>query len=168
MRISKLEMDNKGKDSQIVEYKEKLESMTQEIQQLRKRVATLEDERKEFEMMINELKEENKKLKLNNLDVGKYEEWGVDEIIYWIISLDEKVFQQYEGTLRKFLSEEDVNGECLIDVEVSDIKRWGIKSFKHSKLLLKAIKSLVDKGKIQNNDNNMLNEGSNAPTAYIG
>ena len=148
--------------------REEKKVMVQQMEQMKDKVSRLEDERKEFDMTINELKEENKKLKLNNLDVGKYEEWGVDEIIYWIISLDEKVFQQYEGTLRKFLSEEDVNGECLIDVEVSDIKRWGIKSFKHSKLLLKAIKSLVDKDKIQNNDNNMLNEGANAPTAYIG
>eukprot|EP01084_Bolivina_argentea_P214194 363682_1 len=52
--------------------------------------------------------------------------------------------EQYRNTLIKMLSEEEVDGECLKAVEISDINRWGIKNFKHSKELLKHIKILSD------------------------
>eukprot|EP01084_Bolivina_argentea_P222025 375908_1 len=52
------------------------------------------------------------------------------------------------------LSEEEFDGECLKAVEISDINRWGIKNFKHSKGLLKHIKILTDNQEGEINTNN--------------
>ena len=122
-------------------------------------------------MKINDLSEENKKLKLDNLDVSKYKEWSRDELIYWIISIDKEVYGQYEQILKTSLTEEEVRGDCIDDIDVSDIKRWGIKNFKHSKNLMKQIKLLIERQQNVNQNvakaNPILNEGANAPTAYI-
>ena len=150
-------------------------SQKQEINTLKNRVSTLEDERKEFEMKISELTEENKRLKLENLKVEKYAEWSVDEIIYWIMSLDSNMYSQYEAALRKALVEEGINGECLEMVGKDDIKRWGITNFKHFTILHQHIRALVEStsssaavvANVARANNNSLNEGSNAPTAYI-
>eukprot|EP01084_Bolivina_argentea_P214196 363687_1 len=80
------------------------------------------------------------------LDINNYHQWNSNQvqkyIVKWIISCDE--FSEYRNTLIKHLSEEEVDGECLKAVEISDINRWGIKNFKHSKELLKHIKILSD------------------------
>merc|ERR1711997_1126479 len=104
--------------------------------------------------IINKLKDENKQSKLKNLNTDNYEEWSADEIAHWIISLNPEIYGEYEQTLIKLLVEEDVNGECLENVDIADIKRFGIKSFKHSKQLLKEIKLLTqNKNKNKNNQN---------------
>eukprot|EP01084_Bolivina_argentea_P214195 363686_1 len=80
------------------------------------------------------------------LDINNYHQWNPNQvqkyITEWIILRHE--FSQYRNTLIKMLSEEEVDGECLKAVEISDINRWGIKNFKHSKELLKHIKILSD------------------------
>ena len=86
----------------------------------------MEDERKEFEMKINELIEENKRLKVNNLDLDNYKDWDRDELIHWIISIDKDIYGQYEQILIQSFTEESVTGDCMDDIDVSDIKRWGI------------------------------------------
>eukprot|EP01083_Nonionella_stella_P150432 479192_1 len=142
--------------------KKQRKTLATQNEQLRQRISELEDERKEFEMTIDALKEENKRLKLQHLDTDNYEQWSADEVVHWMVSVDQQIYTQYEEKLKAFLKQEEVNGECLVDVEHSDIKRWGISNFKHAKQLLKSIKLLVHK---KDDNTQILNEG--APTAYI-
>eukprot|EP01084_Bolivina_argentea_P124132 219969_1 len=80
-----LEKGNNEKGIQMNKLKNKCKS-------LRDRVRLLEDEKKEFEMNINRLEEENKKLKLLNINTNNYEQWDADEIVHWIISLNPKIY----------------------------------------------------------------------------
>merc|ERR1712154_52335 len=123
--------------------KEKIDLMETEISLLRDKVSRLEHERKELEIENIEIKKENKRLKLKYIDTANYEQWEYEEIVQWILSLNKEMFSEYKGTLIDALKEESVNGQCLREVEVADIKRWGIKNFMHSKTLLKHIQNLV-------------------------
>eukprot|EP01084_Bolivina_argentea_P059117 107901_1 len=113
------------------------------------------------------LKNENKELKLKCIDETKYETWSSDEIVSWIISLENNRYSKYEQILRISIAEEELTGEHLIDVNENDIKGWGIKNFGDKKNLCRKIKELVNKNnKNLNNFQQKINEG-NAPTAYI-
>ena len=110
-----------------------------------------------------ELKNEIKELKLKNIDESKYLEWDYEEIVSWIISLDNGRYCKYEEKLKT-----ELNGTNLQRVDQNDIKSWGVKKFDDKKDLYLAIQDLVNKSnKKQNVNNNNMNEGDNVPTAYI-
>ena len=76
-----------------------------------------------MEIKIKSLKEENKKLrdenrelKLKHIDESKYKEWDYKQIIFWILSLDNGLFKQYENTLSTKLKEADLEGSDLNEV----------------------------------------------------
>eukprot|EP01084_Bolivina_argentea_P214197 363689_1 len=85
------------------------------------------------------------------LNINNYHQWNSKYIVQWIISRDELIYSKYCNILIKHLTEEEVDGECLKDVDISDIHRWGIKNFKHSKQLLKHIKILTCNDKMNYN-----------------
>eukprot|EP01084_Bolivina_argentea_P126138 223402_1 len=122
---------------------QKYNELREKYAKLNNEKSLLEDEQKVFEMTIHELREENKQLKMQSLNINKYEEWSSEEIVHWIISLNPQIYGKYEQILTKTLKEEQVTGDCMCDVDVSDIKRWGIVQFKHSKALMKHIEALI-------------------------
>ena len=71
--------------------------------------------------------------------------WDHNDIANWVLNLDDGLFRKYESDIRGKLFEEDVSGEDLVDVNYEDIKGWGIKSFKHKKILANRIQELVSK-----------------------
>ena len=130
----------------------------------------IQDDNKEMEIELLKLREENKKFKLQNIDENKYNEWTKDELIYWIISLNGKVYKQYENNLKAMFDKQSIDGSCIEDIEDDDWKKWGIQNFKERKGLIKHIKSLINKNKNKNNNKQQnINdaEGTNPPTAYI-
>ena len=147
--------------------KQKIDGQELAIEQLKIKISILEDERKEFEMKINDLTEENKRLKR---DPDKYKEWNVEDVINWMICLDPGEFSKYEEKMRKVMVEEEVTGDLLTnDIDIADLKRWGIIKLKHTKQVLKAIQSLITEDNKANANKNdaVLNEEANTPTAYI-
>eukprot|EP01084_Bolivina_argentea_P264404 447870_1 len=66
-----------------------------------------DDDRKD-----DDRKDNNKKQNMA-INTDRYEEWNTEQLINWILSIDEDIFQQYEQTLRKSLTEEQVDGSCL-------------------------------------------------------
>ena len=154
--------------------------MRKENDALRYKVLTLENEQKEFEMDMNELKEENKRLKMEkNLKKDKFEEWGAEEIVCWILSLDLEMYGPYEDALREALKKECMNGQCLHLVGKDDLIRWGITNFEHFTILHQRIQELVksknDGGENANDENTNvenvnvenMKEGSSAVTPYM-
>ena len=75
-----------------------------------------------------------------------WEQWSAAEVAAWIVSLNPANYAQYEKVLARAMSEEDVDGESLELVDIKDLQRWGIKSFKHNKLILVGIRKLVVTG----------------------
>eukprot|EP01084_Bolivina_argentea_P161906 281782_1 len=154
--ISKLEFD---KNKQQQEY-------MQQIEQLKSQNLKLLDEQKEMQLTINELEKENKMLKKKAIDVTNFEQWDSDDIINWIFSIENGLFEQNYGVvLRKEITNAELTGTDLIEMNTNDIKGFGINVFKHRKVLEKEIQKLVQAKDISNNI--AVNEGSNAPTAYI-
>lgn len=95
-------------------------------------------------MEILALKEEIKKLRLEQLNPLKYKEWNHEEILQWILSLDDGRFMKYEEKLRIEIGEEEPSGQDLDEVKKEDIKRWGIKKFADINKLKKCIDDLVN------------------------
>jgi len=97
---------------------------------LKQQIGTLQEEEKEREVMVQELKEEIKALKLQCLDESKYDEWNHEEIAAWIMNLDGDRFEKLYGeSIRMVLEEEQVSGSDLKKIKKEDVKRWGITKF---------------------------------------
>eukprot|EP01084_Bolivina_argentea_P024704 45990_1 len=163
-QTNKLREENKQeKEAHKIEIKglqQQNNVLGSEISLLKKQVNNLKDERKEFEMTINKLKIENKELKLKSIDVSKYKEWNYENILLWIMSLENGRYLKYEQTLRMNLKHEEVIGDNLKDVDAIDIKGWGVANFGDKKSLMQHIQRLV-------NQMGNVNEGVDVPTAYI-
>ena len=129
-----------------------------------------------MELSMKEMKIQIKELKRKAIDVSKWETWNENDILMWIMSLDDGRYKRYESALEKSLKEQELKGEDLeLMNNVSDIAALGITAFGDKKRLLNSIEKL--KNITNNNDNNdntnnknnnfAATEGSNAPTAYI-
>ena len=121
------------------------------------------DEQKEYELKINELKDENKELKIKSINTANYKNWDTNDILIWIMSLENGRLSKYEQDLRRNLENEEVMGSHLDDVNEIDVKGWGVVKFGDKKFLSQKIQELTHK----NQNIAVANEGANAPTAYI-
>ena len=154
--------DEKKTDAKILSLQSEVDECKQQMGNMKILITDLEEEKKENQMVINELEAEIKRLKLSSLKTNEYTQWSLDEVVHWMISVDPSMYQKYKDVLVQKMSEEEVNGECLEQVDIKDIKRWGIKNFMHSKKLLKAINDLI-----QSNQNEGLQSSANESTAYL-
>ena len=101
------------------------------------------DEQKELRMDNHELKQKLETLQIRLIDVNDYERWNHQDIVCWIMSLENGRFKKYEQMLIKSLEEEEMNGTYLSRVDVADVKSWGIKNFDDKKDLIQYIQKLV-------------------------
>eukprot|EP01084_Bolivina_argentea_P317745 550951_1 len=118
--------------------------LMQKIDELNIRIEELENDEKEKEMTIQEMTKQIEDLKIKSVDTSKYKSWKHDDIFLWIMSLDSEMYKPYKEKLKKNLQAQQLTGEDLKDIEGGDIIDLGINVFKHKKLLLKAIKQLVN------------------------
>ena len=75
-----------------------------------------------------------------------YIHWDYMQILQWILSLDNGYFMKYKDVLKESLKEDEMTGEQLENVEMTDIKIWGIKTFKDRHRLFEFIKQLRNIG----------------------
>ena len=113
------------------------------------------EEQKEAEIKIDKLEKENHDLRIKAMDVAKYKTWSWQQILQWILSVDNSRFSKYEKQLKQSLHDEKPNGEDLGYVNEGDIKRWGVSNFRDIKILSQKIKELVNEK--NNNNKNDLN-----------
>ena len=112
---------------------------------LEERLTQYQDDEKERDLELQELRAENKRLRLQNLNTAKFEEWGHEQICEWILSLGDGRMRKYEEALRQSLEEEEVDGSMLGEVDGGDLKGWGITKFADKKFLQQQIAVLVGK-----------------------
>ena len=72
-----------------------------------------------------------------------YWEWNGDDVVNWIVSLDEENYNRYRETLSKRILEEGIDGGCLEDLEFNDLDRIGISLLKHRGAIYLAIQQLI-------------------------
>eukprot|EP01084_Bolivina_argentea_P009280 17363_1 len=100
-----------------------------------------------MELTINSLKKENKKLKMKAMDLSKWQDWNSDDILIWIMSLDDGKYKRYHYKLQKTLKQQEITGDDLASMDATDVKDLGVSAFKDKKSLLLSIKKLVNKKK---------------------
>ena len=103
------------------------------------------EEQKESQLQIQQLTNKIKMLQMSSLDVNKYEDWKWEEILQWIMNMDDSRFRKYESDLTNNLSVEQPSGANLKEVNEGDIRRWGVTRFSDIKILSYNIKQLVDR-----------------------
>ena len=115
-----------------------------QIEQLKRQNKQLMEEQKESRLRIEELENEVEILKSQNLDVNNYETWKWQEILQWIMTLENHKFKEYEQDLKINLSVEQPSGSDLNEVNEGDIRRWGITKFCDIKILCYNIRQMVN------------------------
>ena len=89
----------------------------------------------------NETNDEQKEGKVST----DYLNWNHEDIFNWIMSLESDRFRKYENVLKQSLFEEELKGPHLVDVDKTDIHRWGIKPFEDKQKLYTFIRELIMK-----------------------
>ena len=163
-RIQSLQSTNEGLRNERDATQSKLNQLQKENNKLQIDNAQLMEEQKELEMRNQNLVEENKRLKVKCIDTTRYLEWNDEEIVNWIVSLEDGRFNEYEQKLRQIFATEELKGEYLSMITENNLKDWGLVNFGKRKALFKAIQDLTS----QNIENQQVLEGNNiAPTAYL-
>ena len=154
-----LKATNQSLSLQIAAVKTEKEAMLKKEEEYQHEKKEMEIENNGLKQELSALKQQLSELKAQSIDPSKYKSWDHENILFWIMSLDDGKFKSYEQKLRQNLAEEEVEGNQLNEVNETDIKGWGITKFGDKKCLLRHIQSLV-----QQNQNAMINEGH---TAYV-
>ena len=81
------------------------------------------------------------------LNEDDHMQWSYEQILQWILHLDDGHFVGYKEVLEASLKEENIKGSNLYVVDKADIKGWGIKDFSDKQRLFASIQRLVHQDK---------------------
>ena len=91
--------------------------------------------------MVNKLEKENDKYL--KPDINKYKEWSVNEMVLWIMSLENGRFSKYCDTLKENLIRNEISGDELPQITRQDLDTsFGINKFGDRTALEKYLKQL--------------------------
>eukprot|EP01083_Nonionella_stella_P052994 140398_1 len=117
--------------------------LTQKNIELKGMNTRLNEEYKETKCKFDDLKRKYEDLRHNKqLDGTNYLNWTRDDVVSWIISLDNGRYGKYENNIRQTFHNDNIDGSCLPHVEKNDIRDWGVTDFKHRVFILKHIQNL--------------------------
>ena len=81
--------------------------------------------------------------KNKNFHVQEFINWEYDDIIEWIMSLENGVFIKYKEKLTDNLNSNNINGSILMSITLDDIHDWGIDDYNHMKKLFEHITAIT-------------------------
>eukprot|EP01083_Nonionella_stella_P076162 207403_1 len=166
---STLKNQNTTQNNRLTGLEKEISELKWRMNQIREENSRLQDEKKENEMMISDLKNEIQSLKAKAIDVSRFMQWESEEVLNWILSIEDGLYKKYEQKLREEIINSEVCGTDLITMDTGDLQQFGVTKFAHRKTLIGHIKKLTKKKKqnIPMNENEEEYEGVAAPTAYI-
>ena len=146
------------------ENKTKANNYKQQISELKQNIGQLMDQQKQRDFEFANLRKENTELRMRNINIQKYAQWNVKQIIFWILSLENQRFEKYTKQLRKEFISEGINGSDITEIDEFNLQKWGVQNFRDRKDLMKHIKTLSNyapnnNGNGKGNDN-VQNEGA--------
>eukprot|EP01084_Bolivina_argentea_P155063 270262_1 len=122
-----------AKGTEIAHMKHVINTITQEKERivivnnmLEQKVNDMENEKKDYEMKIIQLTKQVKQLKIKRFDANNVAEWDSNDVINWILSLENGIFMKYEKKIKQEIIEGQVIGEDLVTMNIEDIKALGI------------------------------------------
>merc|ERR1719474_1659828 len=113
-----------------------------ENKSLKERVSGMQDDEKQREMELKEIRRDTKRRLLQLLDEHEFMEWGPSQISAWIINLDAQRLKKYEDELSMKLAAKKVNGSELRVVDAGDLREWGITKREDRSFVEKEIEKL--------------------------
>ena len=160
--------DSDGLREQMEVWKKKYWQVNQENNRLKKDNGKLSEECKEFAINLKEIAGKYERLLRKvkgGVDEKKYMEWDADDVTDWIVGLDVQ-YEKYEEVLRENLKNEEVEGGLLGELDKNDLHRLGVNVLKDKIGIMKHIQRLTRQN-VPQMMNNEMNEGIDAPTAYL-
>merc|ERR1711902_391765 len=85
--------------------------------------------------------------RMKNINTTKYREWSSDEVVDWLISLEDGKFLKYEDMFRVIFNQQGVDGSTIGYIDKSELKGWGIDSFSDRARIHENIQNLINKNK---------------------
>eukprot|EP01083_Nonionella_stella_P008601 24824_1 len=80
-----------------------------------------------------------------DIDVDQYSKWNTEQILNWILSLDNGRFSKYADILSAKLKEQNIIGEDLEEVTNLVVKQWGVQDKNDKRILTNHIQALCSK-----------------------
>ena len=135
------------------QYGQQLEGLKFEEMALRKETVLLEEDCQDIEYEIVDLKQQiealqkrrkramsqNQRVRVN---LKEWREWNVDEILQWILTMDNRKYGKYAQTLVDRLSVEKIKGNELHLITEQDLVYFGISNVIDRKEILQQIQLL--------------------------
>jgi len=89
-----------------------------------------------------------------------FRKWQAGDLIKWIITLDDGIYNVYTDKLYKAFKDNQITGEDIQQIGKNDLFLFGVTVFKHRVQLLKHFESL-DGNNINNENDQEQDEGEN-------
>eukprot|EP01083_Nonionella_stella_P139793 427216_1 len=153
------------REEEVSELHKQVVKLSTELRQSQEEVGKLNEECKESKLELNEVKKELNKLKrLRRINLSNYLNWSDDDIMDWILTLEEGRYEKYEKKLRAVFNEEGVCGQAMPFIDKPELKGWGITNFMDRNNIYQHLQDLVAQNNHIKNEQEL--EGGN-DTAYI-
>merc|ERR1712228_789194 len=140
------QIDKKLKEQQIliIALKNENVSIHEKYKQLQTKHSAKMEEQKELEIKYNALKS---KQSVHSLEDCDHSQMNAEDIAKMIISWNVERYSHYYVKIVANMKKEGIDGNCLDELEKSDLYRLGITLFKDKRDIFKKIKELVHKKK---------------------
>lgn len=121
--------------------------LTTEIELLRQELASVKQTNRELQFQNCSLKKQNKSMSKLVFDERDFMNWTVDEVISWIMDIDNGKYLPYFEMLNIRLTDEQVDGAKLVELDYVDLKELGIIDTDDRKSLWRSINLLIANNK---------------------
>eukprot|EP01084_Bolivina_argentea_P068377 124467_1 len=148
--------------SDVAAMDKKTKWVDEDIRDIKVEMFNLKQEIFELEKRNKHILQVNNNFKGHILDYRNWNTWNVNEVLQWILCVDNKLFLKYKEELCGRLLMENIRGNELYLVNDSDLIYFGIVNENDRNVLMECIKSLI------NNEYTDLMVGMSPPPIAFG
>eukprot|EP01084_Bolivina_argentea_P281844 482318_1 len=112
----------------------------------------IENNSNQIEILESNKSTDNEVIHCHDQDQDNWRDWTIDDVVDWIIILNDRQFAKYESDLRYAFKDEVITGKCMCDLIEYDLERYGVYDSRDRVALLDAIQLLI------NNNNHVYDE----------
>eukprot|EP01083_Nonionella_stella_P054611 144161_1 len=120
----------------ILDQQRKIENLRRENERIRQTIMSVTNTNKQLHSQCTNKKAER------ILKTLHYSQWSTDDVVQWILTLDNGAYVEYKHTLGICMLKEGIDGAELKHLDKNDLHRLGIGNFKHKRLILQHITDL--------------------------
>ena len=136
----------RAKDSIAIEYEDRLKDAMEYNEIFRGYQQKLQCEKDVLQGMFNDLKIRYYE-KLINSD---YKLWSTQDIVFWIINLNQAEYGMYGEVLLRNMMIRDIDGSCLEELNTNVLRELGVWIPRHWHNIYKEIQALISKQRTDN------------------